>query len=68
VSASKGQPPKGLGTKIGSMDYELLFILDEARFRLFTDLLDAPPVPNAGLERLLAVKPPWATDADLSPG
>ena len=41
-------------------------VLDQVHFRLnadsfqqFVDLLDAPPAPNAGLERLLALKPIW---------
>ena len=36
------------------------FDLDAGKFRQFLDLLDAPPAPNPGLERLLAVKAPWA--------
>ena len=36
------------------------FQLDAARFQQFTNLLDAPPQPNPGLERLLAAKAPWA--------
>ncbi len=39
---------------------QLHFQLDATQFRQFTDLLDAPPQPNPGLERLLAVKTPWA--------
>jgi len=35
------------------------FTLDAERFRLFLELLDAPPGPNPGLERLLAVAAPW---------
>lgn len=35
------------------------FNLDEAKFREFTALLDAPPAPNAGLDRLMAVEAPW---------
>jgi len=35
------------------------FALDEDRFRQFVELLDAPPRPNPGLARLLAVKAPW---------
>jgi uncharacterized protein (DUF1778 family) len=42
---------------------QILFSLDEAEFEQFTALLDAPPVPNAGLDRLLAVPAPWASDA-----
>jgi uncharacterized protein (DUF1778 family) len=36
------------------------FGLDAAGFRRFQALLDAPPAPNAGLERLFAVRAPWA--------
>lgn len=35
------------------------FNLDEAKFHEFTALLDAPPAPNPGLDRLMAVEPPW---------
>jgi len=40
---------------------QVFFNLDEAKFRQFTALLDAPPERNPGLERLLAVKAPWQT-------
>jgi uncharacterized protein (DUF1778 family) len=39
---------------------QVFFNLDTARFRQFTALLDAPPSHNPGLERLMAVSPPWA--------
>jgi uncharacterized protein (DUF1778 family) len=39
---------------------QVFFSLDEEKFRQFTALLDAPVSPNPGLERLLAVKAPWA--------
>ena len=42
---------------------QVFFELDASRFRKFNALLDAPPTPNAGLERLMAVKPPWSMDA-----
>ena len=42
---------------------QVFFELDTSRFRKFNALLDAPPTPNAGLERLMAVKPPWSMDA-----
>ena len=35
------------------------FALDAGKFQQFVDLLDAPPKPNAGLERLLALRPVW---------
>mgnify|MGYP001060440915 CR=1 FL=1 len=41
---------------------QIFFSLDGERFRQFTAMLDAPPAPNAGLERLMAVKVPWSAD------
>lgn len=38
---------------------QVLFTLDPDKFQQFLDLLDAPPEPNPGLERLFAVKAPW---------
>lgn len=38
---------------------QVFFALDADKFRQFTELLDAPPARNPGLERLQAVKPPW---------
>lgn len=38
---------------------QVFFNLDADKFRQFTSLLDAPPAPNPGLERLMAVKAPW---------
>jgi len=35
------------------------FSLNAVKFRQFVDLLDASPQPNAGLERLFALKPVW---------
>lgn len=35
------------------------FSLDAEKFQQFVDLLDAPPEPNAGLARLMALKPVW---------
>lgn len=35
------------------------FTLDADKFQKFLDLLDAPPKPNPGLERLFALKAPW---------
>lgn len=40
---------------------QVFFNLDEDRFRQFTALIDAPPAPNPGLDRLMAVKAPWQT-------
>ena len=38
---------------------QAFFRLDAEKFRQFNALLDAPPEPNPGLERLLAVQAPW---------
>jgi uncharacterized protein (DUF1778 family) len=38
---------------------QVFFALDEDKFRQLTQLLDAPPARNPGLERLRAVKAPW---------
>lgn len=37
---------------------QVFFSLDESRLKQFTAMLDAPPSPNPGLERLMAVKAP----------
>jgi uncharacterized protein (DUF1778 family) len=42
---------------------QVFFSLDADKFNQFTALLDAPPGPNPGLERLLAVKAPWSDGA-----
>ena len=42
---------------------QVFFNLDLDKFRQFTDMLDAPPSANPGLERLMAVKAPWTTGA-----
>lgn len=42
---------------------QVFFGLDAEKFRQFTELLDAPPAHNPGLERLMAVKTPWKTKA-----
>lgn len=38
---------------------QVFFHLDTDKFQQFTALLDAPPAPNPGLERLMAVTAPW---------
>jgi len=43
---------------------QVFFSLDSDKFKKFTAMLDAPPGPNTGLERLLAVKAPWRTVAE----
>ena len=40
---------------------QVFYLLDSDKFQEFTRMLDAPPAHNPGLERLMAVKPPWAT-------
>lgn len=42
---------------------QVFFNLDETKLQEFQALMDAPPEPNPGLERLLAVKAPWDKDA-----
>lgn len=41
---------------------QVFFNLDADKYRQFMALLDAPASPNPGLERLMAVQPPWQTD------
>ncbi|MBW4562165.1 MAG: DUF1778 domain-containing protein [Mojavia pulchra JT2-VF2] len=36
-----------------------LFILDDAKFKQFMDALDAPPMENQNLRKLLTKKAPW---------
>lgn len=38
---------------------QIHFNLDADKFQQFLDMLDAPPTPNPGLERLFALKAPW---------
>ncbi|MCC7068892.1 MAG: DUF1778 domain-containing protein [Burkholderiales bacterium] len=38
---------------------QVYFTLDADKFQQFLDLLDAPPKPNPGLERLFALQPVW---------
>ena len=42
---------------------QVYFRLDDGRFQDFIRQLDAPPTPNEGLGRLMAVKVPWAAPA-----
>ena len=42
---------------------QVLFSLDADKFKQFTAMIDAAPGPNAGLERLMAVKAHWSTRA-----
>jgi len=43
---------------------QVFFSLDTEQFQKFTAMLDAPPEPNAGLERLMAIKAPWETNQE----
>ena len=43
---------------------QVFFNLDADKFRRFNELLDTPPSPNLGLERLMAVEAPWDRDPD----
>ena len=44
---------------------QIHFTLDADKFQQFLDLLDAPPKPNPGLERLFALKAPWDKELAL---
>jgi uncharacterized protein (DUF1778 family) len=41
---------------------QVFFNLDDDKFLHFTAMLDAPPSHNPGLERLMTVAAPWASD------
>ncbi|MBS4050457.1 MAG: DUF1778 domain-containing protein [Methylomonas sp.] len=41
---------------------QVFFGLDADKFQKFTAMLDAPPEPNVGLTRLMAVKAPWESN------
>ena len=45
---------------------QVFFSLDADKFKQFTEMLDAPPAPNPGLERLMAVKAPWSVDVHIA--
>ena len=38
---------------------QVFFRLDAEKFEQFIAMLDAPPKPNPGLQRLMAIKAPW---------
>ena len=38
---------------------QVFYGLNDERFRLFSELLNAPVVHNPGVERLLAIQAPW---------
>src|SRR5450631_742428 len=42
---------------------QVFFNLDADKFRKFAKMLDATPARNPGLERLMAVNPPWSAKA-----
>ncbi|MEZ5738006.1 MAG: DUF1778 domain-containing protein [Burkholderiaceae bacterium] len=41
---------------------QVFFGLDADKTQQFTAMLDAPPLANEGLERLMAVKAPWESN------
>lgn len=41
---------------------QVFFSLDTDKFEQFTKMLDAPPSPDSGLERLMDIKAPWGAD------
>ncbi|MBF0169616.1 MAG: DUF1778 domain-containing protein [Nitrospinae bacterium] len=41
---------------------QVFFNLDADAFQRFQTMIDTPPGPNQGLERLMAVKAPWGVD------
>jgi uncharacterized protein (DUF1778 family) len=43
---------------------QVFFSLDTDRFQQFKALVDAPATPNVGLQRLMAVRAPWAAIAE----
>ncbi len=45
---------------------QIYFRLDDESHRAFLRQLDTPPSPNAGLERLMAVTPPWDDRVEAS--
>ena len=47
---------------------QVFFKLDAGRFRQFMRQLDATSAPNAGMKRLMAIEPPWKTDAPAKKG
>jgi len=42
---------------------QVFFRLDTEKFEQFVAIFDAPPKPNPGLERLMAVNAPWDTNS-----
>lgn len=38
---------------------QVFFTMDSSQFSQFTQMLDAPVVPNLGLTRLLGMQSPW---------
>ena len=45
------------------MDQTIINV-DVEKFQQFVALLDAPSSPNPGLDRLMAIKPPWDTNLE----
>ncbi|WPL18327.1 hypothetical protein Thiowin_03398 [Thiorhodovibrio winogradskyi] len=42
---------------------QVFFRLDTDKFEQFLTLIDAPPASNPGMERLMAIKAPWADES-----
>jgi len=47
---------------------QVFFKLDAGRLRQFMRQLDAPSASSGGMKRLMAIKPPWTTDAPAKKG
>ncbi|MEN9509366.1 MAG: hypothetical protein RLZZ621_1929 [Gemmatimonadota bacterium] len=45
---------------------QVYFRLNDEQYAAFTAVLDAPPAPNAGLERLMAITAPWERTSERS--
>lgn len=42
---------------------QVFFNLNAEKFKQFTEMLDAPVTPNAGLQRLMGEQAPWVAHA-----
>lgn len=54
-----GQPGQDFARAQSVVMDQVHFSLNADKFQQFIELLNAPPESNAGLERLLALKPAW---------
>ncbi|WP_431273655.1 DUF1778 domain-containing protein [Variovorax ureilyticus] len=46
---------------------QVLFSVDAEQFCQFAAMLNAPPTPNPGLQRLMKVQAPWTSGPSESP-